>query len=58
MRKWNEVEVQWKFSLDIRKKFFTENVVDPCKRFPRELVPPSSLVVFKEHLNEALSLVV
>lgn len=49
---------QWKFSLDIRKRFFTEKVVGPWKRFARELVPTSSLAVFKKHLNEALNQVV
>ncbi|KFQ94182.1 hypothetical protein Y956_04512, partial [Nipponia nippon] len=44
-----------RFSLDIRKKFFTMRVVRHWKRFPREAVDAPSLEVFKARLDGALS---
>jgi len=44
-----------RFRLDIRKKFFTMEVVKPWPRLPREAVAALSLAVFKARLNGALS---
>ena len=49
---------QGKFRLDIRKMFFTERVVSPWNRLPREVVMAPSLSEFKEHLDDVLSRVV
>lgn len=38
---------QGKFSLDVKKSFFTERVVGSCSRLPREVVIAASLVEFK-----------
>ena len=46
---------QGKFSMDMRKRLFTEGVVSHWKRLPREVVVASSLSEFKEHLDDALS---
>jgi len=47
-----------RFTLDIRKKFFTMRVVRHWHRLPREAVTAPSLAVFKARLDRALSNVV
>ncbi|KFV93452.1 hypothetical protein N326_07083, partial [Eurypyga helias] len=44
-----------RFSLGIRKKFFTERMGKHWDRLPREAVDALSLEVFKARLDEALS---
>ena len=42
---------QGKFSLDIRKNFFTERVIEHRSRLPGEVVESPFLEVFKRHVD-------
>ena len=45
---------QGRFSLDIRRKFFTQRVVTQWNRLPKEAVDAPSLKAFKARLDVAL----
>ena len=44
-----------RFSLDIRKHFFTKRVLKHCNRLPREVVGAPCLSAFQRHLDNALN---
>ena len=46
---------QGRFWLDIRRKFFTQRMVTPWSRLPRDVVVDPSLDAFKARLDVALS---
>ena len=45
---------QWRFRLEIRRKFFTQRVSRCWHKLPREVVDAPSLEAFKTRLDEAL----
>jgi len=53
---WNRSKLcKERFRLDIRNHFFTEKVVKPWNRLPREVVNAPSLLVMQRHLDNALN---
>lgn len=46
---------QEKFRLDMRKRFFTEIVVDPWNKLSKEVVTAPSLSKIMEHLDDTFS---
>jgi len=46
---------QGRFRPDIRNQFFTERMVKPWQRLPREVVNAPGLSVFRGHLDNALN---
>lgn len=53
-RKWNEA-ASGKFSLNIRKRFFTETVAGHWNRLPTHVVTAPMVSEFKQNLDDALS---
>jgi len=49
---------QWKFILDMRKRFFTGRMVGHWNRVPREVVTAPNLSEFKECLHDVLNHIV
>ena len=49
---------QWRFRLDVRRKFYTQRVVTHWNRLPNQVVDAPSLEAFKKRLDVALSSVV
>ena len=45
---------QGRFRLDIRKRFFTQRVVEHWNRLPREVDTVPSLMIFRKHLDNTL----
>ena len=48
------VMCQGRFRLDMRKRFFTQSLVEHWNSLPREAVMAPSLTLFKKHLDNAL----
>jgi len=48
---------QGKLSLDVRERFFTKRVIGHWSRLPRKVVMVPRLSEFKEHLDDALSVI-
>jgi len=49
---------QWRFRLDVRRKFYTQRVVTHWNRLPNQVVDAPSLEAIKKRLDVALSSVV